>query len=98
MIRLILIAAVITVIVWSLLVAIGSVPSPFARIVIRIQGGGARLVKGALKPGARDHIVDLLGGAGIKSGFITIGADSRVSFSPQIPGHLHQQLRNIILN
>ena len=98
LIRLILLAVIFTALAWSLLVALGSLPSPFARTLIRIQAGGARLVKGTLKPSAREHIVDLLGGAGIRTGFITVAADGRITFSPQIPSHLHQQLRNIILN
>jgi hypothetical protein len=74
-------------------------PPPFdAAMLIRVRSGQLHLARGSLQSHAREHVADILREAGISRGFIAVTSANRVVFSRTIPGHLHQRLRNVLLN
>jgi hypothetical protein len=77
---------------------LGFVPPPHASTLLRIRAGAIRTTRGSLKPHAREHVTEILTGAGVSKGFIAITPGNRVSFSRHIPGAIHQRLRNVLLN
>jgi hypothetical protein len=81
-----------------LAVAFGFIPSPMAETVVRFRAGKISMKRGTLRAQVRDDLAEVLTGAGITSGFISLNREGRVSFSRSIPPALHQRLRNVLLN
>jgi hypothetical protein len=69
-----------------------------AKTLLRIHQGNVRLERGALRQQTVGDVQEVLREAGVKDGFIAILSDNRVRFSRQVPVHLHQRLRNVVLN
>jgi predicted protein tyrosine phosphatase len=66
--------------------------------LIRIRNGECVLTGEPLTRATLATVTDLLHQAGVQRGFIAIMPERRVIFSRQIPRHIHQQLRNVLLN
>lgn len=81
-----------------LAVVLGFVPSPMAETVVRLRAGKISMKRGTLRSQVRDDLAEVLSGAGVVNGFISIGREGRLSFSHTIPAELHQRLRNVLLN
>jgi hypothetical protein len=81
-----------------LAVWLGFVPPPYATTLIKIRDGEIRVRRGRLQGLAREHISDILRDAGVSRGFIAITSANWIVFSRQIPGAVHQRLRNVLLN
>lgn len=79
-------------------VEMGVFPSPFCRLLIRIDSGRVSIAKGSLPARAREFLADAIRSAGIERGFIAVSGPSRVRFSREIPEGCRQQIRNILLN
>ena len=98
MIPLLLRVALIVGAVWWALVAFGFVASPFSRTTIRIRNSQISVEGAEISPRAKEHVADVIRGAMIFSGFISLSARREVRFSREVPERVHQQLRNILLN
>jgi hypothetical protein len=66
--------------------------------LIRIRKGACFLSGEPLTRQTLMAVADLLHQGGVQRGFIAITPERRVKFSRQIPPHLHQPLRNVLLN
>ena len=73
-------------------------PSPFCKVLIRIQRGEICVRKGSLNARAREHISDVIRESNLQKGFITISSNRRVEFSFGFPQRLQQTLKNVLLN
>jgi hypothetical protein len=82
----------------ALAIWLGLVPPPHASTLITIKGGQLHLRKGQLRGYAKEHATEILGGAGVTSGFIAITPQNSVMFLRQIPAEIRQRLRNVLLN
>lgn len=89
--------AVVCLLAWAA-VSAGLFPSPFCRVLVRVESGELRVVRGDLRAQQRMHLADVFRESGLRSGFITLSSGNAVTFSSGIPGHLRQRLRNILLN
>ncbi|MFM2171627.1 MAG: hypothetical protein RI957_1856 [Verrucomicrobiota bacterium] len=65
---------------------------------IRFASGTAHSVKGKLLRHALTDLAAILSEHEVREGEIWMNARGKVRFSPEIPAHLHQRLRNIILS
>ena len=79
-------------------VRFGVVPPPHASTLLRVQRGTIRVIKGQIRPLAREHLTEILAEAGVAKGFIAIIHPNRVIFSRRVPSAVHQRLRNVLLN
>ena len=94
-----LLIVVVAVAVFGLPMAgFGFFPPWNATTVIRIRAGKISLKRGQLRGQIRDDLEEVLGDAGVTSGFIAITDAARVHFSRNIPEALRQRLRNVLLN
>lgn len=69
-----------------------------AHTVLELQQGKLKALRGSVKTGTRHRAEDLLKGARVQRGRLSICPGPRVVFSSEIPPELHQQLRNVLLN
>ena len=81
-----------------LAVWLGFVPPPYAATLIRIRDGELHVRRGRLHGLAREHVSEILRGAGVSRGFIAITSADWIMFSRQIPRAVHQRLRNVLFN
>jgi hypothetical protein len=88
----VIVAATIAVLWWLF-----EAPPPGADTVITIRSGQVRVKRGHVRPAVLANARALLEEAQVKKGYVAI-ADRRLSFSRSLPKHLHQRLRNVILN
>jgi len=65
-------------------------------LVLVIREGKVSLAKGRLPGTATREIQGVLAEAAVASGTIHAVGNGRFQFSRQIPGELHQQLRNVL--
>lgn len=79
-------------------IELGFIPPPTARVVIRLRHGTVDLERGQLSGRTLDHVAAILRDHGIREGYIAISGPNRIAFSRLIPGQVHQQLRNVLLN
>jgi hypothetical protein len=93
----IIIAVAIAAFAWGAF-AYGFLPPPNAKTLLYFQQGAIHMKRGAVKPYAREHVVEILSEAGVTKGFIAITTANRVIFSRTIPANAHQRLRNVLLN
>ena len=63
---------------------------------IRFQNGRCTLLKGKAPSHQLSAIADLLRDAQIPQAELWLNSTRRTTFSPNIPTHLHQPLRNIL--
>src|SRR5690242_13982981 len=91
-------AALLALVIWWLLVAIGVLPSPFSRTIIRIRKGEILVTRAELSPRAKEHVADVIRAAMVQGGFITLSSSRQVAFSHEVPNSIRQQIRNILLN
>lgn len=89
---------VIAVLLMVACAEMGLFPSPFCRVLIRIDGGRVSFERGSLSARTREFLSDAIRGAGVRGGFVSVSGNSRVRFSPGIPEESRQQIRNILLN
>ena len=68
----------------------------FAVEAVVVKNGVAKCVKGKFIGRALRDIQEVLQEAGLKNGEIWISKDKTISFSSDIPGELHQRLRNVV--
>ena len=73
-------------------------PSPFCKVLVRIQRGEICVKKGSLNARAREHISDVIRESHLEKGFIAISSNRRIEFSFGFPQHLRQTLKNVLLN
>jgi len=76
----------------------GVVPPPHASTLVRVRAGSVRVTRGKIRPEAKGQVAEILADAGIANGFIAVTPGERVAFSWNIPGTVHQRLRNVLLN
>jgi len=98
MLPLLIRAALLALVIWWLLVAMGVLPSPFSRTIIRIRKGGILVTRAELPPRAKEHLADVIRNAMVQGGFITLSSSRSVAFSSEVPQGIRQQVRNILLN
>ncbi|MCW1923023.1 DUF3634 family protein [Luteolibacter arcticus] len=67
-------------------------------LVLVIREGKVSLAKGRLPGTAAREIQGILAEADVASGTIHADGAKRFHFSRQIPGELHQQLRNVLVS
>jgi hypothetical protein len=68
------------------------------KCLIRIHNGAAFVSGEPLPRHVMMSVADILHAAQIRTGFIAITSDPRVTFSRNIPEAIRQQLRNVVLN
>jgi hypothetical protein len=95
---LILVLVIVAAVVFGLPIGLGIFPPWNATTVIRIRAGKIAMKRGQLRGQVRDDLEEVLGGAGVKSGFIALTSESRVHFSRNVPEAIRQRLRNVLLN
>jgi hypothetical protein len=93
-----LVALLMIVLAVAACVEMGAFPSPFCRLLIRIESGRVSIEKGSLPARACQFLSDAIRSAGVDRGFIAVSGTSRVRFSREIPEGSRQQIRNILLN
>jgi hypothetical protein len=79
-------------------VSLGFVPPPNASTLLHFREGAVRVTRGSIAPHAREHVSEILSGAGVLRGFIGITPSQHVAFSRHIPAEVRQRLRNVLLN
>ena len=77
---------------------LGFIPVFGAVTLIRIRNGSLFVQRGQMRGHAKDAVADILQSKNVANGFIAITGDNKVYFSRQIPGEIHQRLRNVLLN
>lgn len=93
-----LVVLLVIVLAVAACVELGAFPSPFCRLLVRIDSGRVSIERGSLPARAREFLSDALRGAGVNRGFISVSGKSHVRFSHEIPEESRQQIRNILLN
>ena len=81
-----------------LLVRLGVVPPPSARLLVRVRNRALDIRRGALRAHARDNLAEILREGAVSRGFIAVTAGNKVYFSRSIAPAFHQRIRNVILN
>jgi hypothetical protein len=90
---------VIAVAVIGLMVVIlGFVPPPNAKVVIKIRNGQLVVTRGQLHTQPREFVAEILQQARVTRGFIAVAHSRRAAFSRNIPRVIQQRLRNVLLN
>ena len=67
-------------------------------LVLVIRKGKVSLVKGRLSGSTTQQVQGILSDAGVTSGTIHSNGARRFHFSRDIPGELHQRLRNVLVS
>lgn len=93
-----MVVLLVTVLAVAACIEMGVFPSPFCRLLVRIDSGRVSIERGSLPARAREFLSDAIRSAGIARGFIAVSGTSRVRFSREIPEGSRQQIRNILLN
>jgi hypothetical protein len=77
---------------------LGFFPSPFCKVLVRIQRGEINVRKGSLNARAKEHISDIIKESNLEKGFIAISSNRRIEFSFGFPQRLRQTIKNVLLN
>jgi hypothetical protein len=93
-----MVVILVTVLAVAACIEMGVFPSPFCRLLVRIDSRGLSIERGSLPPRAREFLSDAIRSARIDRGFIAVSGANRVRFSREIPEECRQQIRNILLN
>lgn len=73
-------------------------PPMGASLVIRIRRGSVSAVRGSVRSHVIADLTDILRQERITRGFIALNDNQRIVFSRNIPAHLQQSLRNVLVN
>lgn len=96
--RLVIIVICLMGLIGLALVVLRDRPPLNTKCLIRIHNGAGFVTGEPLPRHVMLSLIDILHGAQVKTGFIAITSEARVTFSRNIPEAIHQQVRNIVLN